>query len=236
MRTAVRDLLFPPSRRTAANVARFHQLAKERAARPIILVVGGGTVGAGTEVLYNDPHMDVLAFDIYGTPYTQFVADGHQIPLKAGAVDGVLVQAILEHVVDPWQVVAEIHRVLKQDGVVYAETPFLQPVHEGPYDFTRFTESGHRYLFRRFARIDSGVVQGPGNQLLWTVDYVSRSIFRSRKVGRLMRVLFFWAQYIDWLCPEGYAVDDACGVFFLGTRSATELTAKEIIGHYRGKN
>jgi len=57
-----------------------------------------------------------------------------------------LVQAGLEHVRDLWQVVAEIHRVLKDDGLVYAETPFMQQVHEGPYDFTRFTESGHRYL------------------------------------------------------------------------------------------
>ena len=44
------------------------------------------------------------------------------------------------------------------DGVVYAETPFLQAVHEGPWDFTRFTESGHRWLFRAFERLDSGVV------------------------------------------------------------------------------
>ena len=36
-----------------------------------------------------------------------------------------LVQAGLEHVRDPWQVVAEIHRVLKDDGLVYAETPFM---------------------------------------------------------------------------------------------------------------
>jgi SAM-dependent methyltransferase len=235
-RKTLRDWLFPQSRRTVANVARFLQLAKTRTTRPTILVVGGGTIGGGTEVLYNDPEIDLLAFDIYGTPQTQFIADGHQIPLKDGAVDGVLVQAVLEHVLDPWQVVAEVHRILKPDAVVYAETPFLQPVHEGPYDFTRFTESGHRYLFRRFARVDSGVVQGPGNQLLWTVDYVSRSLFRSRKVGRLMRLLFFWVQYLDRLCPEGYAVDDACGVFFLGTRSETELTAKEIIGHYQGRN
>ena len=35
-------------------------------------------------------------------------------------------------------------------GIVYAETPFMQQVHEGAYDFTRYTVLGHRYLFKKF--------------------------------------------------------------------------------------
>jgi len=82
--------------------------------------------------------------------------------LASASVDGVLIQAVLEHVLDPAQVVGEIHRVLRPDGLVYAETPFLQQVHAGPNDFTRFTSSGHRYLFRAFAEIAAGPVAGPG--------------------------------------------------------------------------
>ena len=69
---------------------------------------------------------------------------------------------MLEHVLEPELVVAEIHRVLMPDGLVYAGTPFMQQVHEGPYDFMRFTESGHRWLFRRFERLASGATGGPG--------------------------------------------------------------------------
>jgi ubiquinone/menaquinone biosynthesis C-methylase UbiE len=69
------------------------------------------------------------------------VADGHQLPIADGSVDGVWIQAVLEHVLDPSIVVQEIHRVLTPGGVVYAETPFMQPVHEGAYDFTRFSLS-----------------------------------------------------------------------------------------------
>ena len=54
---------------------------------------------------------------------------------------------------DPNKVAAEIFRVLSSDGIVYAETPFLQESHEEPYDFTRFTELGHRWLFRNFKEI-----------------------------------------------------------------------------------
>jgi len=108
--------------------------------RPVVLVIGGGTVGSGLEELYDDPKLDVISFDVYPSRFTQFVADAHLIPLADGSVDGVVIQAVLEHVLDPGRVVAEIHRVLKPNGLVYADTPFLQHVHEGPFDFTRFTE------------------------------------------------------------------------------------------------
>ena len=61
--------------------------------------------------------------------------------------------------------------MLKGRGVVYAETPFMQQVHMGPYDFTRFTHSGHRRLFRRFEEVESGAVCGPGMALAWAYQY-----------------------------------------------------------------
>ncbi len=51
---------------------------------------------------------------------------------------------------EPERVVSEIARVLKPAGMVYSEIPFMQQVHEGAYDFTRFTDSGQRWLFRQF--------------------------------------------------------------------------------------
>ena len=55
--------------------------------------------------------------------------------------------------------------VYKDDGLVYADTPFMQQVHMGRYDFTRFTYLGHRRLFRKFEEIDSGAVSGPAMAL-----------------------------------------------------------------------
>jgi len=37
--------------------------------------------------------------------------------------DGAIAQAVLEHVADPYRCVAELHRVLKPDALVYAEIP-----------------------------------------------------------------------------------------------------------------
>ncbi|HAD17021.1 MAG TPA: hypothetical protein DCF81_09065 [Erythrobacter sp.] len=128
----------------------------------------------------------------------------------------------------------EIRRVLKPGGLVYAETPFMQQVHEGAYDFTRFTESGHRYLFRRFALIDSGSSGGPGRQLMWAVDYFARSVFRSRSAGKIAKLAFFWAVYFDAIIPADYAIDGASGVYFLGTKSDQAVGPDAIIAHYGG--
>ena len=201
---------------------------------PTLLVIGGATVGNGVEELYRDPRVQVIGFDIVRSPLTQFVADAHQIPLPTGSVDAVLAQAVLEHVLDPAGVVAEIHRVLKDDGLVYAETPFLQQVHAGPYDFTRFTSSGHRYLFRRFDELAAGTVAGPGTQLLWTADHLVRGLTRSALAGRLTRGLLWWLRGIDRLVPADYASDNASACYFLGRRREREMTAREILGYYRG--
>jgi ubiquinone/menaquinone biosynthesis C-methylase UbiE len=222
----------PVNRVAARNVELLLSLLP--GSSPLVLVVGGGTIGNGVEALYVDERLRLLAFDVYGSPLTRFVADAHQIPLADESVDAVVIQAVLEHVLDPDQVVSEIHRVLRQGGMVYAETPFLQQVHAGPYDFTRYTSSGHRYLFRRFEEITAGPVAGPGTQLLWSVDHLVRGLIRSELAGKLTRALFFWLRYLDRLVPTAFAMDNASAYYFLGRRAARELTPREITEYYRG--
>jgi hypothetical protein len=141
---------------------------------------------------------------------------------------------VLEHVLDPATVVAEIHRVLRDGGLVYAETPFLQQVHAGAHDFTRFTASGHRYLFRRFEEITAGTVAGPGTGMLWSVDHLTRGLSRSALAGRAVRGLAFWLRGLDSLVPPRFAADSASAHYFLGRRSEKEMTAREIVAYYRG--
>jgi SAM-dependent methyltransferase len=227
----LRSLWKPPNRVAAANMRRLLSLLPESS---LVLVVGGGTIGNGVEALYAERGVSVIGFDIDASSVTQFIADAHQIPLIDGAVDAVVVQAVLEHVLDPRAVVAEIHRVLRREGLVYAETPFLQQVHAGPNDFVRFTSSGHRYLFRSFEEIAAGPVAGPGTQLLWSVDHLVRGVLRSELAGKAARALVFWLRYLDRLVASPFLMDSASAYFFLGRRSDQELEPREIIGYYRG--
>lgn len=220
------------ARRTAARI--YNELESKHHA-PFVLIVGGGSRGIGTDIFFNQPHVGVISFDIYASPNTQFLADAHSIPLNNGSVDVVWIQYVLEHVLDPWRVVAEIYRVLRNDGLVYAETPFLQQVHEGPYDFTRFTHSGHRWLFRKFEEIDSGISMGLGAQQMWSVEHLFRGIFRSKRIGQGAKLLAsLGLRMLECLVPISYRYDSASSFYFFGRKSQTELLPSEIVRYYRG--
>lgn len=111
------------------------------------------------------PGLRLINVDPAPTSSAEIFCDGHDLPFRDGTFDAVIVQAVLEHVLDPHRCVAEIHRVLQPDGLVYSETPFMQQVHMKGVDFTRYTHVGHRRLFREFAELESGVVAGPGTAL-----------------------------------------------------------------------
>jgi ubiquinone/menaquinone biosynthesis C-methylase UbiE len=228
----LRSCFKPPNTVAAKNVELLLSLLPEHS--PLVLVIGGGTIGNGVEAIYSDRRVRVVAFDIYRSPVIQFIADAHQIPLADESVDAVVIQAVLEHVLDPDRVVEEIERVLRRRGLVYAETPFLQQVHAGAYDFVRYTGSGHRYLFRAFEEIASGPVGGPGTQILWSVDHLARGLLRSELAGKLARGLFFWLRSLDRLIPTAFAMDNASAYYFLGRRADRELTPREIVRYYRG--
>jgi SAM-dependent methyltransferase len=197
-----------------------------------LLVIGGGAVGSGVQAMYDDPEVQVIGTDIYHSPHTTLIADGHRLPLADRSVDGVWIQAVLEHVLDPQQVVSEIHRVLRPDGLVFADTPFMQQVHEGAYDFTRFTLSGHRWLFRHFALIDAGTSGGAGMASLWSVRYLARAMTGSGPLGTLMQLAFFWLRFIDrWAGPRDSA-DAASAVYFYGRKSLTPISPKDIVAFY----
>lgn len=230
----VLQALLPSNRVAPLNAVRFLELAQDLSESPKVLIVGGGSKGEGTDELYASSSIRLVSFDIYGTELTQFVADAHRIPLGDATADAVWIQAVLEHVLDPWKVASEVHRVLRPGGIVYAETPFLQQVHEGAFDFTRFTESGHRWMFRRFDEIDSGVVLGPASQLLWSIEHVVRGMFRSVTAGVVAKLLLFWLRYFDRLIPDSYASDAASAVYFLGRKSGSAIGPKDMISYYKG--
>ena len=230
----LRGLVAPPLASTRKNVAHIVDSLRKKKFLPLVLVVGGGSVGQGMEPLYRDPQIGIVAFDVYASPYVQFIADAHQIPFPDEVFDSVIVQAVLEHVVDPAVVVGEILRVLKKGGLVYSEVPFLQHVHEGAFDFTRFTDSGQRYLFREFELVGSGATAGAGTQLLWSIEYFFRSLFRSQGFGKFFKIAFFWLNYLDSIIPERFNIDAASGVYFLGQKPEKRSNNVNIISYYQG--
>lgn len=73
---------------------------------------------------------------------TQVLADAAHLPFRSEQFDGVLFSEVLEHVPQPFQVMAEISRVIKPGGLLFLSTPMHYSMHEIPYDFFRPTEYG----------------------------------------------------------------------------------------------
>jgi SAM-dependent methyltransferase len=211
----------------------------QRTGRPRVLIVGGSIVGEGMQSLAGLPGIEYIETDVSFGPRTGLICDGHSLPFADRSFDAVIFQAVLEHVVDPTRCVAEAHRVLADDGLVYAETPFMQQVHGGRYDFARFTDLGHRRLFRAFERLDSGVTCGPGMALAWAYRYLLLSFVRRpatrAAVGLFARATAFWLKYLDRiLLDRPGAYDAASGYYFLGQKSDVILSDRALIVQYRG--
>lgn len=235
--SSFKKLVQGESKVTKKNCAIFIDRVKAMSARPKILVIGAGEPGSGTDDLWQAPEIDIHGIDIYASPSVDIVCDAHYLPLEEGYYDGVWIQAVLEHVVEPGKVVDEIFRVLKIGGIVYAETPFMQQVHEGAYDFTRYTVTGHRYLFRKFALIDMGGNKGPEIVLAWAIRYFMWSITKSRTLGRAVGLI---AGVL--LKPFGYLVsaqsmfDGPSGVFFMGRKDPSHtISHKDLVRLYKGQ-
>lgn len=221
------------------NFKQLGQLLLSQSDTPRVLVVGGSILGSGMEALLEYPNIELAESDVTFGPRTVLICDAHNLPFEAGSFDGVVVQAVLEHVVDPWQCVVEIHRVLKEGGLVYAETPFMQQVHGGRYDFTRFTHLGHRRLFRKFEEVDSGALCGPAMALAWSCKYFLTSFtthpFLRRLIGTFARYAMFSLTYLDYfLIDKPGTLDSASAYYFLGRKGNGVLPDRELVRLYRG--
>lgn len=204
-----------------------------------ILVIGGSIKGQGMDEIYSNELFEVIGSDVSFGPFTKIISDAHDIPFKDKAFDCIIVQAVLEHVLEPQHCVNEMHRVLKTSGIIYAETPFMQQVHMKQYDFTRFTHLGHRRLFGNFEEIESGPCCGPGMALAWSYTYFIKSFTVSPLINSLLtiltRVTSFFLKYFDYyLIDKPGAYDAASGYFFLGRKSDHCLSDRELIKQFKG--
>ncbi|HIE30065.1 TPA: class I SAM-dependent methyltransferase [Candidatus Poribacteria bacterium] len=137
----------------------------------------------------------VINLEIETMPNVDIVADGHYLPFRSETFDAVILEAVLEHVQNPQQMVAEIRRILKKGGYICAAAPFLQGYHAAPHDYRRYTTSGFELLFADFQKLASGPCAGPTATLHW--------IFREY-VGLLLSCGNLWLAkfisiFIGWL-------------------------------------
>jgi SAM-dependent methyltransferase len=107
----------------------------------------------------------ILNIDISPYKGVSVISDAHNLPFRSEKFEALILEAILEHVSDPIKVVRESYRVLKKDGILLVELPFISEFHNSPFDYHRFTLPGAELLLKDFNKIESGISVGPTGAL-----------------------------------------------------------------------
>jgi SAM-dependent methyltransferase len=181
--------IFSPVYRSRKPLKQFLEIA----CSPIV------NLGSGNQPKFKD----VLNVDMFDYENVDIVCRIDALPFKDQVVGAIMNVAVLEHVSEPREVIAEAFRVLKPGGYIFTVIPFNQPYHASPRDYQRYTLEGIKYLHKDFELVEAGVYSGPISAMLWMSQEAFASILsfgscRLRNVLYLIAVLLtFPVKYLD---------------------------------------
>jgi uncharacterized protein YbaR (Trm112 family)/SAM-dependent methyltransferase len=216
----LRKSFAPPSPSLNTSLGRIRQIMEENLPRDATVLCLGGI--RETDHWFVEKYRTII-LDIMCS-YT-VAGDAHQLPFLDNSFDGVVLQAVLEHVSSPSLVVQETHRVLKKGGIIYVSVPFMQAYHYGPLDYQRYTITGLDTLLANFQKLESGVALGPSSALAWTLKTWIVSFSDSPRMRTVLNFLAGWLvfpiKFMDlYLARKKKAFIGAGGVYFVGTKAA----------------
>lgn len=153
--------------------------------------------------------------------------DGKHLPFATASVDHFICTEVLEHVPDPQELIADMHRVLKPGGTGILTIPWSARFHYKPYDYYRYTPTALATLFGQFgdvtiqnrgtdisAIVNKSIVLYVGNattltqSVLWLPIKVLLLVLFAPVLGLLigwghLALWFGWGSADD---PLGYAI------------------------------
>lgn len=135
------------------------------------------------------------------------------LPIEDGVADTAVSLSVMEHLSEPQLMLAESFRILRSDGYVVFQVPFMWHVHEAPYDFFRYTRYGLEYMFKNTGFVDIKIEATTGFWVMWFLkfNYQTVRIVKGprflRVVTRLMLLPLWWldqhlARFLDHVWPE----------------------------------
>lgn len=145
-----------PARRTPFH-PQWYALKNSRQCLSEIRRIPPGTIldiGSGSRKVENSlpPGSNYISIDYLMTATKWYnsqphiFGDGQLLPIRSNSVDTVLLLDVLEHIENPKKAIAEIERVLRPEGRLIIQVPFMYPLHDEPFDFQRWTIHGLRVL------------------------------------------------------------------------------------------
>jgi SAM-dependent methyltransferase len=133
----------------AELVADCYQQAKKWLKPGLIVDLGCGRVPLYG--FYSGVAESVVCLDWPSTIHSQIHVDCYAdlnrgLPLKANVADTVILSDVLEHVYEHQKLLCEVARIMRNDGVLLLNVPFLYRIHEAPHDYYRYTEFSLRRI------------------------------------------------------------------------------------------
>tara|TARA_Y100000310_G_scaffold177911_2_gene177893 strand:- start:4187 stop:4783 length:597 start_codon:yes stop_codon:yes gene_type:complete len=95
-----------------------------------------------------------VCLDIRKTTPAHVVSDANKLPFRANSFDKVISVNLLYYLKNPFDIVSQLHRLLKKNGKLILVLPFFYPIHDAPEDRYRFTEYGIRTLLQGKFKIE----------------------------------------------------------------------------------
>jgi SAM-dependent methyltransferase len=142
----------------------------------IVLDLGGSTGMLRSPLQacgYRYINLDVRCL---GNGEPSLIGDAHCLPFGDDSMDLVVSKDTLEHFLEPWVVVQEVHRVLKIGGHLIIWVPFMHPFHGD--DFYRYSPLGLSHMLRDFELV---AFESP----LWVFTVVGYAAIEACKRMRL---------------------------------------------------
>jgi SAM-dependent methyltransferase len=178
-------------------------------------------IGAGGRKI--DPR--VICVDKFPFPNTDVCSDIESLPFQDNYADCIFCTGTFEHIKNPDLALKEFWRVLKEEGFVHIEVPFMQPYHADPQDYYRWTLEGIKYYCEKysFRELSSGVHLGPVSAMNVIIIQFCQSFFENKIVRKIIDVFFsiilFPLKYLDYfLIRKKKAHYFASGVYFVGRK------------------
>lgn len=161
-----------------------------------------------------------INLDLFAVPGVDVAADAAHLPFVPNVFQRVECDAVLEHVQNPEQVVAEIIRVLAPGGYAHFVVPFCHPFHEYPRDFRRFTLDGLKQLAGPLEIVAEGWRTGPTATLIVVVLEYIKLLLPFRLWRSFSHVVCGWLlfplRYLDLLLfrsPSARRIGNHCYVW-----------------------
>jgi SAM-dependent methyltransferase len=136
---------------------------------------------------------EAVSYDIASALPGAVIGPLERLPFEDESFDTILCNAVLEHVEKVDEVVAELARVLRPGGHAVIAVPFLQPYHECPGDFRRYTKDGLVALGAKAGL--AAVAINPVHSAAQTIGWILWAIAEEK--GQVMRALV-WPLVFVW--------------------------------------